>query len=269
MPQLLMINPFRRFSGWLPACEVEPVRQTLKKFWAPVVIEARDPGPDEHPPVKTKNSWFARMFEPLLHMLGMPNYRGLDPALFFAPFMMLFFGICLGDAGYGILMLIAAYIMKKKFSKKIHNIVFVANMTILMGVATIAWGLITGSIFGINFTDRSWVLLDVSPDYGNPMTLFKISIGLGVIHLTIAFIMALVSSVSWGHRLGKLGLIFVLWGGVFGVLHVPYWYMVLGLGVLMIVGWSADSKNPIKRFGLGLWAVYGLSWYDRRCDVVC
>ena len=73
------------FSGWLPACEVEPVRHVLAKFQAPVVIEARDPGPDELPPVKTKNSWFARTFEPLLHMLGMPNYRGLDPALFFCP----------------------------------------------------------------------------------------------------------------------------------------------------------------------------------------
>jgi V/A-type H+/Na+-transporting ATPase subunit I len=247
------------FSGWLPECEVEPVRQSLVSFKAPVVMEARDPREDELPPVKTHNSWFARMFEPLLHMLGMPKYRGLDPALFFAPFMMLFFGICLGDAGYGFFMLIAAYIMKKKFSKKIPSMTFVANMTILMGVATIAWGLATGSIFGINFADRSWVLLDVSHGRGNPMTLFKISIGLGVIHLTIAFIMALSSAASWGGRIGKLGLIFVLWGGVFGVLHVPYWQVVLGLGILMIVGWSADSKNPIKRFGLGLWAVYGLS----------
>ena len=80
-----------------------------------------------------------------------------------------------------------------------------------------------------------------------------------MIHLTIALIMAFTSAVSWGHRVGKLGLIFVLWGGVFGVLHVPHWYVVLGLGILMIIGWSADSKNPIKRFGLGLWAVYGLS----------
>jgi len=247
------------FSGWLPEGEVELVRQALVNFKAPVVIEARDPGPDELPPVKTKNSWFARMFEPLLHMLGMPDYRGLDPALFFAPFMMLFFGICLGDAGYGILMLIAAYIMRKKFQKKMPSIVFVANMTVLMGIATICWGIATGSIFGIDFASRGWVLLDVSPDHGDPMTLFKISIGLGVIHLSIAFIMAVTSALTWGARIGKLGLIFVLWGGLFGVLHVPYWQLILGAGLLMIVGWSADSKNPIKRFGLGLWAVYGLS----------
>lgn len=247
------------FAGWIPVDELPEVRGKLARFWAPVVVEERDALPDEEPPVKTRNTWIARMFEPLLHLLGRPDYRGIDPALFFAPFMMLFFGICLGDAGYGLMLLAASWVMRRHFLARVSGMRFVANMTLLFGIATTIWGLVTGSIFGIVFKERDWIPLDVSSDGGDPMLLFKISIGLGVIHLSIALLMACFAAHHWHRRFERLGVLAVMWGGVFGLLHVPYWWIVLGAGLALILFFSSNARNPFARIGLGLWGIYGLT----------
>ncbi len=249
----------RAFAGWVPEPEVESVKEGLRTFPTPVIVEARDPLPEETPPVKTRNTWFVRTFEPLLHLLGQPRYRGLDPALFFAPFMMLFFGICLGDAGYGLLMLLASWVLRRFLRGRVPGIIPVANMTLLFGIATIIWGILTGGVFGYAFHDRSWILLDVSSSSGDPMLLFKIAVGLGILHLTVAFFMAFAGAATWGQRIAKLGMVAVLWGGVLAVLKMPHWYLLLGAGLGAILFFSAEAKNPFARVGLGLWNIYGLT----------
>jgi len=249
------------FSGWVPAEDVEDIKKSLCSTFEDIVIRARDVHEDENPPIKTKNGWLARTFEPLLHILGYPKYRGIDPALFFAPFMMLFFGVCLGDAGYGFLMIIAAFAMRKLkgLRNKISGLVFVSNMTILFGLMTVIFGLITGSIFGISFFDRSWVPLDVSPATGNPMLLFKISIALGVIHLSITFMMAFVYSKTVTKKISKLGLLCVLWGGTLGIVQINYWWVLMSAGLFFTLFFSSVSKNLFLRLGAGLWNIYGLT----------
>jgi len=244
------------FEGWLPADRMDELDRKLADFEVPVAMTARDPNPDETPPVLTRNTWLARVFEPLLHLLGLPKYRGLDPALFFAPFMMLFFGICLGDVGYGVSMLVAAYIMKRFVARRFKQVGPVANMTMLFGLATTAWGALTGSVFGAWPLARSTIPLDISYDGGDPMLLFRISIGLAILHLTIAFMLAAVGAHTLRERLIKLGSIGMLIGGVLFVLKVTVWYWIFLGGVAMVLVFSSDSKNPFKRLGLGLWSLY-------------
>jgi V/A-type H+-transporting ATPase subunit I len=247
------------FGGWVPDFESCGIKAEIEKEFGSSAVKFRDSKDDETPPVKTKNNWLARTFEPLMHVLGFPNYRGVDPALFFAPSMMLFFGICLGDAGYGLVMLIIAFFSKKYLSKKVAGMEFVANMTALFGLLTLAWGLITGTIFGIGFKHRGWIALDVSPGVGDPMLLFKISIGIGIIHLSIAFIIAIIGAVKKSEKFLKSGMLLVMWGGALGVLKVPLWWALFGLGAIIILFFSADEKNPLKRVGIGLWNIYGLT----------
>jgi len=247
------------FTGWVPAGDVDSVKHEIIRSFETSFVKLRDPAPEEIPPVKTKNPWVVCAFEPLLHLLGFPKYRGVDPALFFAPSMMLFFGICLGDAGYGVVMIIASFLMRRFLVKKIRGMLFVSNMTLLFGILTVMWGLMTGTIFGIAFSDRGWIFLDVSPGSGDPMLLFKISIGLGIIHLTIAFFIALFHARTISIRLSKLGLVMVLWGGTLGVLKVPYWWLLMASGASLILLFSSESKNPFARIGFGLWSLYGLS----------
>ena len=244
------------FEGWVPASGVELIASEVARFQAPVVMDTRDPAPDETPPVKTRNTWFVRAFEPLLHLLGLPKYRGLDPALFFAPFMMLFFGICLGDVGYGLSMLAASYIMKRLLGRKFPAIIPVVRLTALFGTATLVWGLVTGSIFGAWPLARDFIPLDVSYDKGDPLTLFRLSIALAILHLTLAFTLAAVGVRTLRERFLKLGSIGILIGGIMFVLKISVWWWVLAAGVAAVLVCSSDTRNPFKRLGAGLWNLY-------------
>ncbi|NLD27179.1 MAG: hypothetical protein GX659_00025 [Myxococcales bacterium] len=247
------------FAGWVPADNIEHVAEMVHKSFPGVFMKARDPMEDESPPIKTKNSWLASVFEPLLHILGFPKYGGIDPALFFAPSMMLFFGICLSDAGYGAIMILIGAVAKKLLSAKIPAIRFVSNMTILLGLTTVVWGLATGSIFGIPFAQREWILVDVAPDVGDPMLLFKISIVAGVLHISIALMISIISSNNFSERMIKAGTLFVLWGGALAMIKYSIWPYIAGAGILLILTFSSDAKNPLKRLGAGIWGVYGLT----------
>ncbi|MFH1830146.1 MAG: V-type ATPase 116kDa subunit family protein [Pseudomonadota bacterium] len=245
----------KAFAGWLPKDHAQEVKDVLTGFATPVVMDVRDPLPDENPPVFTKNIFLSRVFEPLLRLFGIPDYRGLDPALFFAPFMMLFFGICLGDVGYGIAMMAGAYAVKRIF--KGHPFAkVVGNLTFFFGIATMLVGVVTGSVFGTAPGGREWILLDVSYDFGDPMLLFKISIALGFLHLTIAFVLSAIAAHHWQIKICKLGSICILWGGALLVLGISFWWMLLAVGIGIVLIFTSDASNPFKRLGLGLWGIY-------------
>jgi len=245
----------RAFAGWVPKERSEEVRRSLKEFEAPVVMEEREPLPEETPPVLTRNVFVAKVLEPLLRLLGVPDYRGLDPALFFAPFMLLFFGICLGDVGYGISLIIGGLLLKR-ILRKVRAARVAGSITVFFGIASLVVGLLTGSLFGIAPWGREWIPIDISFDHGDPMILFKISIALGIIHLTIAFLLAALSEPHWQLRLTKLGSIAVLWGGALLVLGISFWWVLLAAGLLVILLFFSDSKNVFKRLGIGLWGIY-------------
>ncbi len=244
----------KAFAGWIPADRVDAVRGEMGRFEVPVVMDARDPLTEECPPVLTRNYSIAKIMEPLLRLLGVPNYRGLDPALFFAPFMMLFFGICLGDVGYGISMIIGALILKRIFRNDAARVA--GNITVLFGIASIIVGVLTGQLFGIAPFGRSWIPIDISFDHGDPMILFRISIALGIIHLTIAFLLAALSEPHWQAKLAKAGSVSLLWGGALLVVGISLWWVLMAAGLIILLLFFSDSKNPFKRLGLGLWGIY-------------
>jgi V/A-type H+-transporting ATPase subunit I len=155
----------KAFAGWMPAERTEEIRQSVESFEVPVVMAERDPLPEESPPVLTRNVFVAKVLEPLLRLLGVPNYRGLDPALFFAPFMMLFFGICLGDVGYGISLIIGGLLLKRLL-RKVRAARVAGQITVFFGIASIIVGILTGSIFGIAPWGREWIPHDIVPPGG-------------------------------------------------------------------------------------------------------
>lgn len=141
-------------------------------------------------------------------------------------------------------------------------------------VSSMIIGILTGSVFGYPFENRSWVLLDLDVNAGNPMILFYISLGLGVVHLTLSYLMGIAQALYFYQKMQKLGIMFVLWGGVlliaraiwFGapdmVLNLPMYYGGIGflaLGILLTLLFPNDSKKWAARLGVGLWNVYGLT----------
>ena len=261
-------------QGWIPQDQETAFHEKMAAAKLPLRVVTREPLEGEEPPVLIRNNWFIQRIEPLLKLYGNPKYRHLDPSYFFAPFMVLFFGICLSDAGYGLAFYLAAYAMGKKWGDKVEGLPLVIKLCKAFAVASVIVGLITGSFFGYNFENRSWILIDIDVNAGDPMILFYLSLGLGVIHLTFSYLMGIMQARYFHEKMQKLGLIFVLWGGALMIarsvwfaapasaLHMPLYYGgtgALAIGILLTLLFANNSKKWALRLGLGLWNVYGLT----------
>jgi V/A-type H+-transporting ATPase subunit I len=259
-------------EGWVPAQKVGLLEDNLCQAGLPLKLELREPASGEQPPLLLKNNRFIRRIEPLLKLYGLPRYRDLDPSYFFAPFMVLFFGICLSDAGYGLVFLLAAHLMEKKLGPKNPALVLPLKLCQAFAVSTILVGIITGSVFGYEFASRQWILLDVSVGAGDPMLFFYLALGLGVLHLSFSYLLGMLQASSYQGVLQKLATLLVLWGGVILVSR-NIWFAgascgqilhyagsgVIVAGLLLTLLFSSEHKNWLARLGLGLWSIYGLT----------
>jgi len=261
-------------QGWVPADIEKSLLDKLAETQMAVIAQTREPLEDENPPTLLKNNWFFKRIEPLLKLYGFPGYRDLDPSYFFAPFMILFFGICLGDAGYGVIFLVSSLWIRKRYGHLFPSLPQVMKLCEAFSISAIIIGILTGSIFGHWVFPREWIAMDIDKDYGDPMILFYASLGLGVIHLSLSYLMGIIQSLSRFDRFQKLGLLLVLWGGA-SLISQRIWFpdpasvlnqwlsyggvALLALGVLLTFLFTSDSKKLIVRLGLGLWGVYGLT----------
>lgn len=130
-------------SGWFPLERERKIKEFLEKH--PVYYTIRDPYPDEDVPVLLKNRPFSKLFEPIIGLYSLPDYREIDTSPFIAPFFALFFGLCLGDMGYGLVVLIGALIARCKVGPKLKPFM---TLGIILGFATAISGLLINSFFG-------------------------------------------------------------------------------------------------------------------------
>jgi V/A-type H+-transporting ATPase subunit I len=129
-------------EGWVPEEKESVVKSTLDSFscW----YELSEPSSEDSVPVKMKNSAGAKLFEPITKIFALPDYFELDPTPFFAPFYALFFGLCLGDLGYGAVLIILA-IIGMKLMPKIKRIMVLG---IVLGAFTMLSGVLLNTVFG-------------------------------------------------------------------------------------------------------------------------
>jgi len=140
-------------EGWVPVENRARLDKWLEK--ESVVHVVMDPGEEDVPPVHLRNNRFSRLFEPISRLFDLPSYGEMDLTPYFAPFFMIFFGFCLGDAGYGIFFILFATLLKRRAKKQLRPIL---TLTQYLGVATILFGLISGTFFGVNLIDSGYTL---------------------------------------------------------------------------------------------------------------
>lgn len=144
-------------EGWVPVEAEEKLNDFVQD--REVVSLVNSPSDEDEPPVMLRNSRFSRLFEPISELFDLPSYNELDLTPYFAPFFMLFFGFCLGDAGYGVFFILFAALLKLKAKKQFKPILTLAQY---FGIATIIFGLISGTFFGINLIDSGYTITENS-----------------------------------------------------------------------------------------------------------
>ncbi len=165
-------------EGWAPTRLIETVRAAVVGRFALASFEACDPAPADRVPILLKNHAIIRPFELVVELYGLPRYGGIDPTAVLAFFFLIFFGLCLTDAGYGIFLALttgAALLLAPSGMEQSTRRFL--RFFCLGGVATIVMGALAGGWFGVTVPLR---LFDPVQDL---MLFFAGAMVLGALHL--------------------------------------------------------------------------------------
>ncbi|BDX39171.1 hypothetical protein CYCD_25260 [Tenuifilaceae bacterium CYCD] len=141
-------------EGWIPEENSTSVSDYCDKIR--VLYISSKPEESDKVPILLKNNKFAKLFEPIGKLYSLPTYAEIDLTAFLAPFFMIFFGFCLGDAGYGLTIL--ALVTYYKMFKAKAEIKPILTLVQYLGAATILMGLVSGTVFGVNLLDTGYLL---------------------------------------------------------------------------------------------------------------
>ncbi len=255
-------------QGWAEQETCAKVDALLDEYPNVIYLKS-DPTPEDDTPVKLKNGWFARVFEMVGDMYARPKYGTIDLTPFFAPFYMLFFGICLNDAGYGLVLLAMGLWLLKK-NPETGMMRRAAWFATLCAVATILFGGFCGSFFGMSLGEY----FPSIPFFDFQGKFFSIALAIGMVQILFGMainIWGITRSFGFKYALGQLGwFLILLAGSVAGGLPMlnsewvipafttssPAFFAVAGLGAALLLLLNTPGRNPIVNIGSGLWALY-------------
>lgn len=254
------------FEGFVPTEKEAALREMIEQEH--VYYVADKAVVDDNPPIKLKNNKFVSMFELLTDMYGRPKYDEFDPTVFISIFFMLFFAFCMGDMGYGLVLIGASLALKKVLGK-------IAPLGITLGIATTVVGFLFHTFFSVDMLTWSWLpeavkkcmLPSQIAGFDGTMVLALL---VGIVHICLAMIVKTYQSTKvkgFANSLGTWGWTLLIVGGVIvgglalmGVMDkaVTKW-VIIGIGVLSALGiffLNDLHRNPLLNFGSGLWETY-------------
>lgn len=263
-------NKLMILQGWVPEPKQKPVEDFLNE--QDIYYQVDNPGQGEKVPIMLRNGKYSRLFEPIGKLYSLPKYGELDLTPFFAPFFMLFFGFCLGDAGYGLLFLIVATLLKPRMKPEMKRILGLMQW---LGGATILFGAISGTFFGINLIEVAeegrvdW-LVSIRDLMLSSEKMFYFALVLGGIQIVYGmFIKAAnlarqrgfkyaLSTIGWIFLIIGGGIIFLLKNQINEGLITILTYIVLAISGVLVLFMNNPDKNVLVNFGGGLWEVYSI-----------
>ncbi|MDR0895592.1 MAG: ATPase V [Prevotellaceae bacterium] len=256
-------------EGWVPVDKEAAVRELLDRNG--VYYEIRPAVKGDNAPIKLRNNAFTRMYEVLVKMYGMPDYSELDPTPLVAPFFTLFFAFCVGDAGYGLILIALGFLMKKKMSASMRGMM---NLVITLGCATTVLGALFGTFFGISLLDVSWPWMQDAKKYMiSSDHLMYLSLAIGVVHILIGMtVKAITATLRYGflHALSEWGWLLLVAGFVAtgGLMYLQQITPEVGKWAFIVIGSIAAvgifllnniRRNVLVNIGAGLWDTYNMA----------
>ena len=261
-------------EGFCPIDQVAALDAMLQK--QEVYYQVEDPTAEDNTPIKLHNNKFTQLFECLTGMYGWPNYGEFDPTPILAPFFLLFFAMCMGDCGYGILLIIIGLLIAKK---KLNIAMFegLGPIITVLGVGTTVVGFFLGTFMGIDLYQAEWVPQALKSvmikgevmGYDIQMVL---AICIGVFHICLAMVVkAICYTKQFGFKanIATWGWLLLIVGGlivaILGLTVLPEnvfkWALITvgAVSALAIYIFNTPGRNPLINIGAGLWDTYNMA----------
>ena len=261
-------------EGFCPIDQVAALDAMLQK--QEVYYQAEDPTAEDNTPIKLRNNKFTQLFESLTGMYGWPNYGEFDPTPILAPFFLLFFAMCMGDCGYGILLIIIGLLIAKK---KLNIEMFdgLGPIITVLGVGTTVVGFFLGTFMGIDLYAAEWMPQALKSvmikgevmGYDIQMVL---ALCIGVFHICLAMVVKAIcytkqfgfkeNIATWGWTLLIVGGLLV---AILGMTVLPaalFKWAIIAVGTvsaLAIYIFNTPGRNPLINIGAGLWDTYNMA----------
>ena len=269
-------------EGFAP---VENDAQLCKEFDSLGILYIKEEAIEEdNPPIKLKNNRFVKMFEPLTGMYGMPGYTEYDPTPVVSIFFLLFFAMCMGDAGYGLVLMLVGLALNKGWVK-IGMFDGLGSLIATLGTATTVIGAALGTFFGMSIVNLlpdsmtgakayyDFVGGRIATPLGELPFQMLLALGIGVFHLCLAMVIKAVSYTqrfgikeniaTWGWLLLIVGGVVLALLGVGKVLspEAMKWAVIAvgGISALAIYIFNTPGRNPLINIGAGLWDTYNMA----------
>jgi len=260
------------YQGYVRERELARLEKVFSEFET-AYYEVVEPEDGEEVPVELENRKIFKPFEGLVKMYGLPSPIDPDPTAIITPFFILFFGICYGDAAYGLLLsLLSIWFMRKlKISAPLLWILFAG------GIASMIFGAITGGWFGdfferanigfLNVFRRKMMVFDPMNDV---MTFFALTIALGFIQVNVGLAVNAYKRIREGDTIGAISqpiawiviLSSLVYLGLFAgkisnpLLNNGVKTLALFFVLLMVLFSSRHSRNFVIRIVKGAYNVY-------------
>jgi V/A-type H+-transporting ATPase subunit I len=258
-------------AGYVPYDKTEQLQITARKERWGIVV--KDPADEDTVPTLIRNPRWVSLISPVFKLLGViPGYRELDVSPLFLFFLSLFFGMIIGDAGYGIVYFLLALWLRKRLAKRIKD-TRIFSLIYIFSACAIFWGVLTGTFFGQEWYLKAG-LKPLIPVFNDTKFLQAFCFFLGAFHLTLAHLWQAIRKIPSLTAFADVGWVAVLWAAFFLaktlILNDPFPFFgkpLIIAGISLVILCSSPQRNVFKMIGKGL-ATVALSLMNNFTDVV-
>ncbi|EEB73409.1 V-type ATP synthase subunit I [Thermococcus sp. AM4] len=253
LSMLARTNMTFALTGWVPEEEAKKVEEGVREVTNGVVyVSFKKPEKEEleEIPIKLKNPSWARPFEMLTEMYGVPRYDEIDPTPIIAFTYSFFFGFMLTDFMYGLIVGIVAALLVKGHRKFNDGTYKFAYTLLISSFFTMLMGILFGSYFGNagdvvlqhltgNPKAQFWRIAD---PLKQPMFVLMLALAIGLAHLFTGYTIGFIVKWKNGDRKGAL------------LEQLPWMLIILAIVLFAATG-SAVLAKPLFGIGIVLFAI--------------
>ena len=251
-------------EAWVPVKDTEKVEQLVEKSseghcaFETIEVEGTD---DEDVPVLQQNGWYSKPFEYLVDMYSPVRYNAMDPTIFVAITFPFFFGFCLTDAIYGLIVSAIGVVLLKGLGKVKESMHSFGWILIWSGLWAFILGMITNGFIG-DFPERI-AGFRLPTVYGpveafkNPQNILIIAIAIGLLYVNIGFILGAINNLRYGRKKEAIGSQLCWFVFEAGIILLALGYMMPAIGM---IGYILGGILVLVTIGLLIWAngAYGV-----------
>jgi len=270
------------FDAWVVESKLKELQKWIQNvFVGEVSIDEVALNEGEEAPVKFKNRWGIRFFEPVVEMYGLPKVKELDPTPLIAPFFFVFFGLCLSDVGYGLILFIAAILLLAfgKFSQAAKDSLW---LILFCGFSAILGGIVLGGYFGM--TAEQFPLM-INPETGKfygqlidpmvgsgPIIFLSVALALGAIQLLFGLMVAFYQNLKNKNYIAAVAdnagwfffLLFIILYILAPMVNLDKGIMlkgIMGMAIFLVLTQGRDQKNWLLKPVMGVLSLYDVTAY--------